>query len=79
MQTLGKLKDNSFPRNQRGAIAAVSAITMVVLLISLGTVIDLGHIYVVKAELQNAADAGALAGAEALFNPSYQAKYYPYS
>jgi hypothetical protein len=78
MKVITVLRKNSFLRDQRGTIAAISAIMMVVLLTTLGLVIDLGHIYTVKAELQNAADAGALAGAEALFNPTYQADAFPY-
>jgi Flp pilus assembly protein TadG len=43
------------------------AISLFKLLIALGLVIDLGHLYVVRQELQNAADAGADAGAMSLF------------
>lgn len=53
-------------RDQRGAVAVVAALCMVVLVGFLGFVIDLGHLYVRKTELQNAADAAALAGARAL-------------
>ncbi|MFZ2855489.1 MAG: pilus assembly protein TadG-related protein, partial [Rhodocyclaceae bacterium] len=41
-------------------------LTIVVLIGFLGIVIDLGHLYVRKTELQNAADAAALAGARQL-------------
>jgi hypothetical protein len=48
---------------QRGAIAIVLALTLLVLLAMGGFVLDLGHLYIVKAELQNGADGAALAGA----------------
>lgn len=54
------------PRRQRGATAVLAAITIVVLVGMLGLVIDLGVAYVRKTELQNAADAAALAGAREL-------------
>ncbi|TAK40418.1 MAG: hypothetical protein EPO27_21135 [Betaproteobacteria bacterium] len=46
---------------QRGAVAILVAFAILMLLAALGLVIDLGHLYVVKTELQNAADACALA------------------
>ena len=49
---------------QRGGIAIMFGLTLVVLLAAGGLVIDLGHLYVIKSELQNAADSAALAGAE---------------
>lgn len=51
---------------QRGAIAVITAIVIVLLVGMLGLVIDLGVLYVRKTELQNAADAAALAGAREL-------------
>ena len=51
---------------QRGAVAIVFGLSIVVLLAMGGLVIDLGHLYIVKTELQNAADAAALAGAKDL-------------
>lgn len=51
---------------QRGATAVLAAIVIVVLVGMLGLVIDLGVVYVRKTELQNAADAAALAGAREL-------------
>jgi hypothetical protein len=48
---------------QRGAVSIVVGATLVVLLLVLGFVVDLGHLYIVKSELQNAADACALAAA----------------
>lgn len=60
----------SFGSDRQGAVAPLTAICMVLLLLGVALVIDLGHLYVVRAELQNAADAGADAGAQALFNLS---------
>jgi hypothetical protein len=54
------------PRRQRGAVAIVFGLTVVVLFAMGGVVLDLGHLYIAKAELQNAADAAALAGAKDL-------------
>lgn len=55
-----------FRHGQRGAVAVMVAISMVVFIGFLGIVIDLGNLYIRKTELQNAADAAALAGAKRL-------------
>jgi hypothetical protein len=55
-------------RNQRGVTAIVAAVTMIVLVGFAALAVDLGHLYVARNELQNAADAGALAGARVLYN-----------
>ncbi|MGQ9687668.1 MAG: pilus assembly protein TadG-related protein [Desulfobaccales bacterium] len=57
----------SFHQDTRGASAFFVAISIFLLLTTVGLVIDLGHLYVVKQELQNAADAGASAGAMSLY------------
>jgi hypothetical protein len=63
----------TFLRDKKGVAVPLTAVCIVVLLISVALVIDLGRLYVIKAELQNAADAGASAGAQALFiNPNQQ-------
>jgi hypothetical protein len=54
-------------RNESGASAVFVAVSLFMLLAMTGLVIDLGHLYVVRQELQNAADAGADAGAMALY------------
>lgn len=56
--------------NDSGAIAVITAIMLTMLLSFVALSIDVGHLAVTKNELQNAADAGALAGANALFNSS---------
>ena len=53
-------------QHQRGAVAIIVALCLVVLVGMLGLVLDLGHLYVAKTELQNAADAAALSGAKEL-------------
>jgi len=57
---------NSDRKGERGSVLAVSAFGMLALVLALGLCVDISHFYVVKAELQNAADASALAGASAL-------------
>ncbi|MDA3789079.1 MAG: TadG family pilus assembly protein [Desulfobacula sp.] len=54
--------------NQSGAVAVVTAILMTVFLSFVALAVDVGHLVVTKNELQNAADAGALAGARELYN-----------
>lgn len=51
---------------QRGAVAIVTALSLVVLVGFTGLALDLGRLYVNKTELQNAADACALAAANEL-------------
>ncbi len=53
-------------RHQRGAVAIIVALCLTLLIGMLGLVLDLGHLYVAKTELQNAADAAALSGAKEL-------------
>ncbi len=51
---------------QSGAIAILVGLSLFVLMAVLGLVLDLGHVYVVRSQLQNAADAAALSGAKQL-------------
>jgi len=55
-------------KNQEGITIPLVAILLFVLLGITALTIDLAHLYVVRNELQNAADAGALAGARFLYN-----------
>jgi len=57
------MNGNNLVCRQRGAVAVATALSVVVLVGLLGVVIDLGRIFIVKTELQNAADACALAAA----------------
>ena len=53
--------------NQRGVSAVIIGICLFMLVAFVSLAIDVGHLYVVRNELQNAADAGALAGARHLY------------
>ena len=57
-------------KSERGTILAMSAIGMLTMLLATGLVVDISHFYTAKAELQNAADAAALAGASQLNSTS---------
>lgn len=61
-------KRSSVSKNQRGATAVIVGASIFALVGFAALVVDLGNIYVARNELQNAADAGALAGARALYN-----------
>lgn len=58
----------SVSKNQRGATVVIVAASMFALVGITALVVDLGNLYVARNELQNAADAGALAGARVLYN-----------
>jgi putative Flp pilus-assembly TadE/G-like protein len=67
MGSLTKIRNaDPTPRSQKGAILFIVAACLVVLLGFMGFAIDLGHAYNNKSQLQNMADACALAGATAL-------------
>lgn len=53
-------------RNERGSIIIMTAIFMLLIFLMVGLCIDVSRIYLVRAELQNAADAAALTGAREL-------------
>ena len=58
------IKTENFGRNsQSGAVAIIVALSLPVLIGMAGLALDLGKLYVTKTELQNAADACALAAA----------------
>ena len=52
--------------DQSGAMGVIFALCLTVIVAMAAVVIDLGHAYVVKREVQKASEAGALAGARAL-------------
>jgi len=58
----------SVSKNQRGATAVIVGASIFALVGIAALVVDLGNLYVARNELQNAADAGALAGASVLYN-----------
>ena len=53
-------------RKQKGATAVIVAVSIVVLIGSIGLALDLGKLFITKSELQNSADACALAAAREL-------------
>ena len=53
---------------QRGTVIVYVGILILVLIGFAALAVDIGHLYVARNELQNAADAGALAGAQVLYN-----------
>jgi Flp pilus assembly protein TadG len=61
-------KRSSVSKNQRGATAVIVGASIFALVGFAALVVDLGNLYVARNELQNAADAGALAGARMLYN-----------
>jgi len=54
-------------KNERGATVVLVSILMVLFIGITALSVDVGHLYVAHNELQNAADAGALAGARFLY------------
>ena len=61
-----KMKEIQKRRNERGSILATSALGMLSVLLAVGLGIDISRFYLTKAELQNAADASALAAVSGL-------------
>lgn len=57
------------PQDQRGAVAVLVALMLPVLTGAAAFAIDLAYVHVVRSEMQNDADAAALAGARALIDP----------
>jgi Flp pilus assembly protein TadG len=53
-------------KRERGSILALSSVAMLAVLLAVGLGVDISRFYLSKAELQNAADAAALAGVSGL-------------
>jgi hypothetical protein len=53
-------------KGEKGSILAISGVGMLALLLAVGLGVDISRFYLAKTELQNAADASALAGVSAL-------------
>ncbi|HEX9543832.1 MAG TPA: pilus assembly protein TadG-related protein, partial [Pyrinomonadaceae bacterium] len=53
-------------KGERGSILAISAIGMLAVLLAVGLGVDISRFYLAKTELQNAADAAALAAVSGL-------------
>ncbi|HEX8178353.1 MAG TPA: pilus assembly protein TadG-related protein [Pyrinomonadaceae bacterium] len=66
MKQTGRQQPTAKRRRERGSVLAVSAFGMLSFLLATGMCVDISHFYLVKTELQNAADAAALAAASAL-------------
>ncbi len=58
--------NSSHRKSERGNVLAYTVLSVLFLFFAVGLGVDLSHLYLAKAELQNAADAAALAGASAL-------------
>jgi Flp pilus assembly protein TadG len=58
----------SFPHKQKGAVSVLVALTLPVLVGAAALAVDLAYLHIVRNELQNDADAAALAGARTLYN-----------
>jgi len=63
------MKLANFVRDKGGGIAVITALFLTVAAGAMAIAIDLGHIFLVRCELQRAADAGALAAARGLIPP----------
>ena len=63
-------RDHSGTHPQKGAVALLVALTLPVLVGAAALAVDLAYLHVVRNELQNDADAAALAGARALYSSS---------
>src|SRR5688572_24252045 len=63
------IADLSHRKNERGGVLAYTVLSALFLFFAVGLGADLSHLYLVKNELQNTADAAALAGASALALP----------
>jgi Flp pilus assembly protein TadG len=57
-------------KSERGNVLAYTVLSALFLFLAVGLGVDLSHLYLAKTELQNAADAAALAGASALTLPN---------
>ena len=63
---MSRLARTTDRKGERGSVLAMSAISMLSLILAAGLAIDVSHFYTAKAELQNVADAAALAAASQL-------------
>lgn len=57
-------------KGERGNVLAYTVLSALCLFLAVGLGVDLSHFYLAKTEMQNAADAAALAGASALTLPN---------
>lgn len=66
------MKKKLLVNNERGATAVYAGLLLIFLLMVASLAIDVGHLYAVRNELHNGADAAALAGASMLFDNNGQ-------
>ena len=59
-------------KTNRGAVLLIVTVSMVALLAIASLAVDFGYLMVIKNQLQNGADAGALRGAEMLYDSTGQ-------
>ena len=68
---MNRNEPNKSRKGERGSILVLSALAMLGVLLAVGLAVDISHFYLAKTELQNAADAAALAAASQInSNPS---------
>jgi len=61
-----KHESNRNRKSEKGSVLVIASAAMVAVLLAVGLAVDISHFYLAKAELQNAADAAALAAASAI-------------
>jgi hypothetical protein len=66
MSFIKKTQSRAGRRGERGSVLAISTLGMLAFLLATGMCVDISHLYLVKTELQNAADAAALSAAASL-------------
>src|SRR4028118_1827429 len=66
MKRMSEKRNSKERRGEPGSGLAISTFGLPAFLLATGLCIDISHFYLVRGELQNAADAAALAGASAL-------------
>jgi Flp pilus assembly protein TadG len=64
------LRSRKTKNSERGSVLVMSAIGMLSLILAVGLGVDISRLYLTQTELQNAADASALAGVSALNSSS---------
>lgn len=70
-----RLSEQHFPGNRSGAVLILVSLLMIVLLAMVAFAIDVGYIVLVRQQLQNASDSGALAGAGSTPLLAYEAAF----
>ncbi len=68
MKAAGLINPDS-RRGERGSVLTYTVLSILFIFMAVGLGVDVSHLYSVKNEIQNAADAAALAGASALLLP----------